>query len=150
MPTSTICVDAGLSLKLVLPEPDSPLARALWNEWRTQRLTIVAPSLWAYETTSVIRNRTQRGLLSPDLEEAALDVLQRLPVQLHRPSVFIAAPGNWPAVSTGRRLTTCTMWRWPRCWRARFGRRTNGCLTPCRLKSARFIGSVTTRHCPET
>jgi predicted nucleic acid-binding protein len=85
MPTSTICVDAGLSLKLVRPEPDSPLARALWTEWRAQGLTIVAPSLWTYETTSVIRNRTQRGLLSPDLEESALDVLQRLPVQLHQP-----------------------------------------------------------------
>lgn len=85
MPTLTICVDAGLSLKLVLPEPDSPLARALWDEWREQRVTIVAPSLWAYETTSVIRNRTYRGLLSPDLEESALDVLQRLPIQLRRP-----------------------------------------------------------------
>ncbi|HEY4722706.1 MAG TPA: type II toxin-antitoxin system VapC family toxin [Anaerolineae bacterium] len=85
MPVLTICADASLALKLVLPEPDSRLARALWNEWREQRLTIVAPSLWAYETISVIRNRAHRGLLSPDLEEAALDVLQRLPVQLHRP-----------------------------------------------------------------
>ena len=85
MPTSIICVDAGLTLKLVLPEVDSPLARALWQTWRVQQVLLAAPSLWAYETTSVIRNRTQRGLLAPDLEETAFNVLQRLPVQLYRP-----------------------------------------------------------------
>ncbi len=85
MPVLTICADAGIALKLVLPERDSALARALWMEWDAQQADVIAPSLWAYETVSVIRNRAHRGLLPPDLEEAALDTLQRLPVQLIRP-----------------------------------------------------------------
>ena len=86
--TSVVCADAGLCLKLVLPEHDSALARALWDEWRANQTRVIAPTLWAYEVTSVIRNRVHRGLFPADREAAAFDTLHRLPVDLQRPDTL--------------------------------------------------------------
>jgi len=82
---SLICADASLALKLVLNEPDSTVARTLWDEWRTQQAIVIAPTLWAYEVSSVVRNRTHRGLLPPEEEAGAFTALHLLPVQLLRP-----------------------------------------------------------------
>jgi predicted nucleic acid-binding protein len=85
MATSLVCADASLALKLLFPERDSTTAQALWDAWRTANLTVIAPSLWGYEVTSVLRNRVHRGLFPADKEAAALDVLHLLPVRLLRP-----------------------------------------------------------------
>jgi predicted nucleic acid-binding protein len=81
-----VCADASLALKLVLEEPDSEMARSLWARWDAEQTAIIGPSLWAYEVTSVVRNRTRRGLLPADEEEAVFATLHRLPIQLLRPS----------------------------------------------------------------
>lgn len=83
--TSLVCADAGLALKLVLPEADSARARALWEEWRISQTTVVAPTLWGYEVTSVVRNRVHRGLFPAEQEVNAIQALHRLPVQLLYP-----------------------------------------------------------------
>jgi predicted nucleic acid-binding protein len=82
----TICVDASLTLKLVLPEADRDLARALWADWLSQRAILIAPKLWGYEVTSVLRNRVHRGLLAPEAANAAFTFLHRLPIQLRDPA----------------------------------------------------------------
>lgn len=84
--TLTICVDASLTLKLVLPESDRDLARALWAKWLRQRAIIIAPKLWGYEVTSVLQNRVYRDLLLPDAANAAFVFLHSLPVQLLDPA----------------------------------------------------------------
>ncbi len=86
MTNSLVCADAGLALKLVLPEPDSALARALWETWKAERTLVIAPTLWGYEVTSVIRNRVHRGQLPPEMEEEAFTTLHELPVQLMAPT----------------------------------------------------------------
>jgi predicted nucleic acid-binding protein len=83
--TSIVCIDASLALKLVFHELDSKLARALWAEWHTQQVTLIAPILWGYEVTSVIRNRVHRGRLAPDMEREAFVTVHQLPVQLMQP-----------------------------------------------------------------
>ncbi len=85
MHPSLVCVDAGVALKLVVSEPDSTLARALWDAWRGEHITPIAPFLWAYEVTSVIRNQTRRGLLPSEEEATLIDTLHMLPVQLPNP-----------------------------------------------------------------
>ena len=85
MPSSVICVDASLALKLIFPEPDSGDAHHLWETWLAAGTLIIAPTLWAYEVTSVIRNRTFRGLLDPDLEADAIATAHSLPVKLMAP-----------------------------------------------------------------
>ena len=77
-----VCVDASLTVKLVLTEPYSEEARALWAEWERNRVERLVPTLWGYEVASVIRKHGRRGTLSPQDEEAALGLLLGLPVQV--------------------------------------------------------------------
>jgi predicted nucleic acid-binding protein len=86
MTNSLVCVDANLTIKLVLYEHDSGLARALWETWRIQETKVIAPTLWAYEITSVIRKQVYRGLLDPSVEIDTFDAIHQLPVLLMRPA----------------------------------------------------------------
>jgi predicted nucleic acid-binding protein len=86
MTNSLVCVDASLTIKLVLYERDSELARALWETWRIQETRVVAPTLWAYEVTSVIRKQVYRGLLDPSMEIDTFDAIHQLPMLLMRPA----------------------------------------------------------------
>jgi len=83
--SSRVCADASLTLKLVLPESDSAAARSLWEMWGRQQVVVIAPSLWAHEVTSVIRNRASRGLLAPEDEAEAFLAVHQLPVALMAP-----------------------------------------------------------------
>ena len=80
-----ICVDASLALKLVLPEVDSQLAAALWEEWQKSKTVVVSTDLWRYEVTSVIRNKGHRGILTWDEETEAIHQLYQMPVLFLRP-----------------------------------------------------------------
>ncbi len=62
---SQVCIDVNLVLKLVLVEEDSPKAQHLWDTWVDADIRIVAPPLLAFEGTSVICNKMQRGLVPP-------------------------------------------------------------------------------------
>jgi predicted nucleic acid-binding protein len=86
MTNSLVCADANLALKLVLQEHDSRLAEALWETWQIQDTTVIAPTLWGFEVTSVIRKRAHRGLLSPDAEADAFALIHRVPVTLLKPA----------------------------------------------------------------
>jgi predicted nucleic acid-binding protein len=70
----------------VLAEPDSPVARRLWSEWEEQDIDVVSPSLWAYEVTSVIRNKVHRGKITSDEGEKAFAIIHKLGVRLIAPS----------------------------------------------------------------
>lgn len=80
-----ICVDSNLTLKLALKERDSTLALNLWEEWDAQQATVIAPYLWAYEVTSVIRNQIHRKRISPELGLKAFTAMHQLPMQLMQP-----------------------------------------------------------------
>jgi predicted nucleic acid-binding protein len=86
MTNSLVCTDASLALKLVLRESDSELARSLWEEWKARQVTVIAPTLWGYEVTSVIRNRVYRGRLPSDMERDLFTAVHQLPVQLMEPA----------------------------------------------------------------
>ncbi len=85
MTISLVCIDASLAVKLVLSEADSALAQALWNEWIAQQTIVIAPMLWAYEVSLVVRKYAHRGLLPPDAEDEAFTTLHQLPVKLLDP-----------------------------------------------------------------
>lgn len=88
MMPSIVCADAGLALKLVFPEADSARARALWDEWRLNQTTVVAPILWGYEVTLVVRNRVHRRLFPAADEEITIETLHQLPVHLLYPAML--------------------------------------------------------------
>ena len=83
---SWVCADAGLAIMQVLREPLCDLADALWADWNRQGVTVIAPILWGYEVTSVIRKNTFRRLLTPENEQDALDAVLRLPVEQRQPA----------------------------------------------------------------
>jgi predicted nucleic acid-binding protein len=82
---SQICVDASLALKLVLVEKDSSTAQQLWDTWANAGAEIIAPSLLAFEGTSVIRNKMQRGLVPPDEAELMFKAFHLLGVKYLHP-----------------------------------------------------------------
>ena len=86
MMRSWVCADAGLAIMQVLREPLCDLADALWADWNRQGVTVIAPILWGYEVTSVIRKSTFRKLLAPEDEQNALDAVLRLPVEQRQPA----------------------------------------------------------------
>ena len=85
MTNSVVCADAGLGLKLVLPEHDSAQARALWKAWTIQGTAVIAPTLWGYEVTSVIRKRVHQGQFPADMEADAFAAIHQLPMHLMTP-----------------------------------------------------------------
>jgi predicted nucleic acid-binding protein len=119
--TNSVCVDASLTLKLVLEEPDSILAMTLWEEWGNQDMTVIAPYLWGYEVTSVIRNRVHRRKFSVDLGQEAFSAIHQLPIQLMQPDGLyqraweLASRFNRPAAYDAHYLAlaemaNCSFW----------------------------------------
>ena len=56
----TVCVDASLVVKLLLPEPDSDIAERVWARWEGAAEAVVAPALLDYEVASVLRLQVLR------------------------------------------------------------------------------------------
>jgi predicted nucleic acid-binding protein len=82
---STLVVDAGIALKLVLPGPDQARLRALADEWRRDGAALVAPDLWLYEVTSALAKAVHFEVLTEDEGRRALGLLHRLDVRLVPP-----------------------------------------------------------------
>ena len=68
MPNSLVCIDAGVLVKLVVEDPHSARADALWDEWTRQQVAVIAPALLPFEVTAALRKYVYHELLS---EEAA-------------------------------------------------------------------------------
>lgn len=111
----TVCIDANLALKLIFHEQDSDLARRLWKKWNEQDTRVIAPILWGYEVTSVIRNRVYRSKLSAELGAEAYTLLHRLPIELmqpaglHRRAWELACHFNRPAAYDAHYLALAEM-----------------------------------------
>ena len=80
--TSQICVDSGILLKLVLQEPDSHLAEALWQSWISVGVQPVAPQLFSFEVTAVLRKLTNRQIIEANLAEKMLKTALAIDVSL--------------------------------------------------------------------
>ena len=100
--SSQVCIDTNLALKLVLVERDSAKAHHLWNVWIDADTEIVAPSLLAFEGTSVIRNRMHRGLVPAEEAELMFKAFHLLgvrflyPAGLHQKAWELAKRFNRP------------------------------------------------------
>lgn len=79
---SSVCIDASLAVKLVLPEEHADRARALWMEWVRQGTECFAPVLWGYEVASVVRKYGHRGSLTPEEKDEALRLLLGSSIQI--------------------------------------------------------------------
>lgn len=78
MTSFSICVDASLLTKLVIAEPDSQFAAALWEAWISGGFQIYAPTLLPFEVTSAIRKQVKRGAISDKSGERAFAEFMKL------------------------------------------------------------------------
>jgi len=77
-----VCVDASLAVKVVVTEPDSDKADALFDEWANDGTSLIAPAFFEVETDSILRQKVMlRKELTPEQAEAAFAQLQALPIQ---------------------------------------------------------------------
>jgi len=80
--TTEVCVDASLAVKVVVTEPGSDKADALFDEWASAGHQLVAPAFFEVETDSILRQKVVlRRELTPEQAEAAFVKLQALPIQ---------------------------------------------------------------------
>jgi len=131
-----VCVDAGLLLKLVLNEPDSARAEALFGGWRSAGVRLIAPVFCPVEMDSVIRRKTTRprdqGGLTEEQAELVFAAVQGIPLtvltvegQRQRAWELAKVLGLPP-------FTTPTTWPWQSCGSVSFGRRMRGCIESVR------------------
>jgi len=80
-----ICVDANTCAAAVLPGPHTSAAKSLLKRWGEAGVSLIAPDLWAYEVTSVVRKYIRAGRLSVQRGQAAMDAFFALGVLLMRP-----------------------------------------------------------------
>lgn len=117
---SLVCVDAGIFIKVLLKESLSERARALWGRW-AEEVRVVAPTLFAFEVTSLLRKQAYRGLITPEegeepfalSQEAAVTLVRR--EGLHRHAWEMAKRLNRPAAYDAHHLALpemlgCEFW----------------------------------------
>jgi predicted nucleic acid-binding protein len=62
--TDMVVVDASLPLKWILSEAHSNTAIALLQTWNTDKMEIIAPALFTYETTNILYRQVVTNKLS--------------------------------------------------------------------------------------
>ena len=81
-PAQEVCVDASVAIKVVVTEPDSDKADALFDAWANEGRQLIAPTFFEVETDSILRQKVAlRHELTREQAEAALAKLHTLPIQ---------------------------------------------------------------------
>jgi predicted nucleic acid-binding protein len=82
MPTSLICVDANVVVKLVAAHEDTAV-QDMWEKWSAAGCQVIAPALLFYEVTNALYRSMQHGVISAVAARDALQAALSLPIQLH-------------------------------------------------------------------
>lgn len=83
MPSSWICVDANLVIRLVA-DPSDECVRQLWVQWEAARRQLAAPGLLYYEVTDALYRYQTLGYMTALSVQLALEAALALPLHLHR------------------------------------------------------------------
>lgn len=82
MPSSWICVDANLIVRLVA-DPDDTIVRRHWQQWQADGRQLAAPALLHYEIANALYQYQRHGFLSPETVHWAQEAALALPLTLH-------------------------------------------------------------------
>ncbi len=83
-----VCVDASLTLRLLLPEAGSDAIQGQWAVWRDHRVALIAPWLWLFETHAVLRRKVARRELNEDEAEEKWREARRLGIRTVQPRLL--------------------------------------------------------------
>ncbi|MBX2999261.1 MAG: type II toxin-antitoxin system VapC family toxin [Caldilineaceae bacterium] len=99
---SSVCVDASLLIRTLVPDAYSPRCELLLAGWLETEQRLIAPALLAFEVTATLRRLVYQQVISPARGEAAFATFQRIPVRLsHRQQIF---PLAWDLAKQLNRL----------------------------------------------
>ena len=91
--SSSICIDASLAIRALLPASQSQAAAQLLATWRDERVGLIAPALIAFEVTSSLRRLVHLAELTEAEGSDALAAFLRIGIRLsHRRDLF---PLSW-------------------------------------------------------
>jgi predicted nucleic acid-binding protein len=81
-PVQEVCIDASIAVKVVVTEPDSDKADALFDEWANDGTRLIAPAFFDVEIDSILRQKVVlRQELIPEQAETAWTKLQNMPIE---------------------------------------------------------------------
>lgn len=84
-----VCVDASLILRILVPEPLTEQALALWGAWQQEQRAAIAPSLLAFEVTASLRRYVYLKRITPAQGEQAFAQFLQMEIHLsQRPALF--------------------------------------------------------------
>ena len=83
--TTSLVIDANLAFRYLLPGEAHEQLRPLFHQWEAQGVTLIAPTLWAYELASIISKTVHFGHLTKAEGEALLQMAGSFTVQLVPP-----------------------------------------------------------------
>ena len=77
-----ICLDASFILDVVLITPVSDKLETMLLDWSQAGIEIIAPPIFESETTSVLRNKLFRQVLSEEVASLAFNHVRNMPVSI--------------------------------------------------------------------
>jgi predicted nucleic acid-binding protein len=80
--SSTVCVDASLIVRILLPAPHSDRALTQLESWQQQETQLTAPALLAFQVCSVLRRSVYLRAITPAQGEKSFAQFWRLPIHL--------------------------------------------------------------------
>ena len=81
MPSSWICLDASIVIKLIVDAQDQALKQR-FGQWEASH-QLAAPTLLFYEVTNAIYQYQRHAVHSPAVTQSALRSAQALPIELY-------------------------------------------------------------------
>ncbi len=70
--SDVVVVDTSIVIKWVLSEPDTHAAEMLLINWSSKKVTVLAPTLLAYEVANVLYQNVRKGTISQERAKEAL------------------------------------------------------------------------------
>lgn len=86
----SICVDASLVVKLLVPEEGSPEVLSLYQKWLKEEELLIAPGLIDYEVGTTLRQKVVRGLLRSEDLFPVFDFYKRMNLLLFHLTDFVS------------------------------------------------------------
>lgn len=119
--SSSVCVDASLILRTLVPAPFSDEATRLLAAWQRDAVTLAAPALLAFEVTSSLRRLVHLREITASDGDAAFAAFMRLDIRLsqrkdifplawHLAARFNLARAYDPAYLALAQIRDCEFW----------------------------------------
>jgi hypothetical protein len=127
-PVQEVCIDASIAVKVVVTEPDSDKADAVFDEWANDGTRLIAPAFFDVEIDSILRQKVVlRQELIPEQAETAWTKPQNMPIEQLSLGGNDDGPGKSPSTSAWRPCMMRPIWRWPNYADVSLGRQMSGC-----------------------